>query len=538
MIQPTIIPWPRRCVRPSRKRRVACVWAPAVLLACTSLLRADTGVFTIVDDPSLDLAVAQTRADFLAIKPYVTRLDVTLLVPGDNGTWRRGSYNASAIAYPASCVKLAYLAAAMHWEQTHGQPYNFLDWCVRPMIVDSDNYATGQVVDAITGAPNYATSTYDATFWAWYNLRLYTENWLSSRGLLENQTMMHKTYPTNSGSSPSGAESLAITYRGGNRMQPRCSASLMLEIVKNAIEPGATTYMRELLTHDRWGGNSEFGFGLPPGAVYENKLGLAYDTLEDIAYVVLPNGQEFILAAFSNGFQGPEPGNPYPYDASLLGVFCEMLIDELALDADCPPKLRIDNASPGVTVSGAWTLVTDHGVDYDMYGPSYLTTSSQPTATASVTWPIAPPTTGQYEVCVWYPQKSAGTTVTYTVNHAGGSTAVFVDQRTRGGRWCRLGDFTFVAGQGSVVLTNQASSSNKPVMADAVKATRWPGVLFPFDDNGDGRISMYEYTRFAACLSGPETGPVGGPCVNHDADQDGDVDLADFAAFQRAFTGL
>ncbi len=507
------------------------------MLLSGSSTRADTEVFTILDDGDLDQGLAQTRADFLAIKPYVSQLDAVILVPNLDGTWSRGSYNPSAIAYPASCVKLGYLASAMYWERTHGQAYDYLDWCVRPMIVDSDNYATGQVVDAITGAPNYATSTYDATFWSWYNQRLYTEDWLSGRGLLENQTMMHKTYPTNSGSSPTGAESLAIDYRGGNRMQPRCSASLMLEIVKGAIEPGATAYMRELLTHDRWGGNSEFGFGLPPSALYENKLGLAYDTLEDIAYIMLPNGQEFILAAFSNGFQGPEPGQPYPYDASLLGVFSEMLIDRLNLSAGSPPKMRIDNSDPGVAISGSWSVVTDQSVDYDMYGPSYLSILSQTSPTASVTWGLAVPTDGHYEVCVWSPQKSTGTTVTYAVHHASGTTNIAADQRYRGGRWYRLGDFDFLGGQGSVVLTNQASSNNKTVMADAVKVTRWPGAVFPFDDNGDARIDWFDYPRFVSCVTGPNGEPASGPCVNHDADADGDVDLADFAAFQTAFTG-
>jgi protein phosphatase methylesterase 1 len=504
------------------------------LLLLLSSARADTQVFTILDDANLNQAVAQVRSDFLAIKPYVSRLDVTILVPNPDGTWSRGSYNPNTIAYPASCVKLCYLASAMYWARINGHPYDFLDWCVRPMIVDSDNYATGQVVDAITGAPNYATSTYDSTFWAWYAQRQFTENYLTSRGLLENQTVMHKTYPTNSGSSPNGAESLAINYRGGNRMQPKCSASLMLEIVKGAVEPGATAYMRGLLTHDRWGGNSEFGFGLPPGSLYENKLGLAYDTLEDIAYVVLPNGRSFILAAYSNGFQGPEPNQPYPYDASLLGVFAEMLIDELELHIGCPPKWKIDNTDPAVVVAGSWDFVTDQSVDYDMYGASYLATQSQKTATASVTWNLNVPSAGRYEVCVWSPQKSTGTTVTYRVYHEAGSTAVGVNQRYYGGRWFRLGDFDFAADQGSVVLTNQAQQSGKYVMADAVKVTKWPGGDL-FDDDADGDVDLLDYGGFAACSAGPDGGPLDSPCRNHDADGDDDVDLRDFAEFQTHF---
>ncbi|HPB32461.1 MAG TPA: hypothetical protein PLB62_13485, partial [Candidatus Sumerlaeota bacterium] len=173
-----------------------------LILALALNAGADTQAFTITNDSNLNTIIAQARADFLAIKPYVTRLDATILVPGTNGTWKRGSYNPDAIAYPASCVKLPYLAAAMYWSRINNKPYDYLDWCLRPMIVDSDNYATGDTVDQITGAPNYTTSTYDATFWAWYEKRLFTENFLNTRGLLENQTMIHKTYPTNSGSTP------------------------------------------------------------------------------------------------------------------------------------------------------------------------------------------------------------------------------------------------------------------------------------------------------------------------------------------------
>lgn len=447
----------------------------AIVVCGTFSALADTQVFTIVDDAAMNTIVAQVRSNFLAIKPYVSRLDIAVLVPGTNGTWKRGSYNPNNVAYPASCVKLPYMAAAMYWCRINNKPYDYLDWCVRPMIVDSDNYATGDVVDQITGAPNYSTSTMDATFWTWYNKRLFTENYLSGRGLLENQTMIHKTYPTNSGSTPTGAELLAKDYRGGNLMQPKCSASLMLEIIKGAIEPDANAYMRELLTHDRWGGNSEFGFGLPPGCIYENKLGLAYDTLEDIAYVRFPNGKEMILAAYCNGFVSPETGNPYPYDASLLGVFAEMMYEALGLDTGNPAKLKIDNISPQVTVSGAWSTGTDKNVDYDMYGDSYFYTLTERTATKSVTWNLNVPQTGKYEICVWSPQKSTGTTITYTVNHAAGATAVSIDQTHCGGRWVRLGDFNFNTGQGTVVLTNKSSKTGKTVMADCVKATMWPG---------------------------------------------------------------
>jgi hypothetical protein len=42
-----------------------------------------------------------------------------------------------------------------------------------------------------------------------------------------------------------------------------------------------------------------------------SQIGDAYDTVEEIAHIWLPNGREFILSAFSNGY---EPNQPPPYD--------------------------------------------------------------------------------------------------------------------------------------------------------------------------------------------------------------------------------
>lgn len=505
-----------------------------LLATVTSIASADTQEFVIHEDANLTQGLSQARSDYLAIKPYMSRVDATILVPNPDGSWSRGSYNPETIAYPASVVKLCYLASAMYWSRINGHPYDHLDYALRPMIADSSNFYTGVTVDAITGAPNYSTNSYNSTFWDWYDKRLFTENYLAGRGLLENQTIIHKTYPTNSGNSPNGAESLASSYRGGNRMQPKATASLMLEMVKGALEPGSTSYMRELLTSDPWGSDSVFGYGVPPGSLYENKLGLAFDTLEDVAYIILPNGQPFILAAYSDGFSGPEPGQPFPWDASGLGSFCEMVIDELDLAVGSPPKIIIDNTDPRVTANGNWTTVTDRNVDYDMYGSSYLSIASTRSGGSSVTWNLQVPNTGRYEVTVWSPQKTTSSNIVYVVNHAGGSSQITRDQRKFGGRWYRLGDFDFNAGQGSIVLNNRASSAGSTIMADAVKITQWPsGVLF--DDDADGVVGGTDFLGFTNCNAGPENGPVDGPCENQNANGDDDVDIADFVELQKAY---
>lgn len=54
--------------------------------------------------------------------------------------------------------------------------------------------------------------------------------------------------------------------------------------------------------------------------------------------------------------------------------------------------------------------------------------------------------------------------------------------------------------------------------------------------DGNGVINAADFNALAACMTGP-AGGLGGGCDCADIEIDGDVDLADFAAFQTAFTG-
>ena len=57
----------------------------------------------------------------------------------------------------------------------------------------------------------------------------------------------------------------------------------------------------------------------------------------------------------------------------------------------------------------------------------------------------------------------------------------------------------------------------------------------PGDCNYDAGISLYDFDGHDACLSGPGA-PHALECECHDFDDDGDVDLKDFGAFQMRLT--
>lgn len=61
----------------------------------------------------------------------------------------------------------------------------------------------------------------------------------------------------------------------------------------------------------------------------------------------------------------------------------------------------------------------------------------------------------------------------------------------------------------------------------------------PFFGDGDrnGIVDLRDFVLLVACTAGPDAPPAADNCSMFDTDQDGDVDLADYAAFQRLFAG-
>jgi len=67
----------------------------------------------------------------------------------------------------------------------------------------------------------------------------------------------------------------------------------------------------------------------------------------------------------------------------------------------------------------------------------------------------------------------------------------------------------------------------------------WPGAQHPSvlgDCDSDGYVDPDDFAQFVTCMDGPDSGTTEG-CGCTDLDNDGDVDLMDFATLQRLFTG-
>jgi hypothetical protein len=64
-----------------------------------------------------------------------------------------------------------------------------------------------------------------------------------------------------------------------------------------------------------------------------------------------------------------------------------------------------------------------------------------------------------------------------------------------------------------------------------------PALGMPGDFDDDGDVDLTDFGAFQLCFTGSDGGPVGPECEPGDFDGDGDVDLTDFGSYQLAFTG-
>jgi N-acetyl-anhydromuramyl-L-alanine amidase AmpD len=127
----------------------------------------------------------------------------------------------------------------------------------------------------------------------------------------------------------------------------------------------------------------------------------------------------------------------------------------------------VDNAtSASFTASSNWTS-TDYNTQ--RYGSSYRYASPQP-ITDTAWFKASIPSSGNYEVYVWYPSGTAYNSSTpFVIASSTGNQFVRVNQQTNGGKWVSLGIFNMNAGTYNAVGVSRWTSTTGYVVADAVK---------------------------------------------------------------------
>lgn len=257
---------------------------------------------SLVDD-----AAKKALETFADKKLEEKQLSITLIDLRDPAHPRTASFRGNERIYPASVVKLFYLAATHRWlEDKKIEDTPELRRAVRDMIVDSSNEATQYVVDVLT----HTTGGYELPpkeMKQWQEKRNAVNRYYSSLGYT-NINVNQKTFCEDA----YGREQASRGVNGENRnkLTTDATARLLMEIVTGkAVTPARSAEMMALLRRDYSGsskdgddqGHGFTGIALQgiEGVRLWSKAGWTSTTRHDAAYLEMPDGSKFVLVVFT-----------------------------------------------------------------------------------------------------------------------------------------------------------------------------------------------------------------------------------------------
>jgi beta-lactamase class A len=256
----------------------------------------------------LDRAAKTTLERFAGKNLEAKQLSITVIDMRDPQRPVTASFRGNERVYPASVVKLFYLVAAHRWlEDKKVELTPELNRALRDMIVDSSNEATQYVLDVLT----HTTAGYELPpkeMEEWQYKRNAINRYFTGLGYT-NINVNQKTFCEDA----YGRERVSRGPKGENRnkLTTDATARLMMEIVTGKVaNPARTAMMMDLLKRDYTGTNNDgdnqgLGFtGIAlkgvEGARLWSKAGWTSTTRHDVAYIELPDGRKFVLAAFTS----------------------------------------------------------------------------------------------------------------------------------------------------------------------------------------------------------------------------------------------
>lgn len=262
----------------------------------------------IADSPRVQATVSRAVnavfEQFAAQRLQTNDLAVTLVDLREPRKPERGSYRGGERIYPASVVKLFYLAAAHQWmEDGRLQDSEELRRAMRDMIVDSSNEATGLLVDSLTGTTS-GPELPAAELEAWYEKRNAVNRWIEALGYA-NINVNRKPWCE----GPYGREMQSVKLHRPNHrnwLTTDATARLLTEIATGrCVTPARSGQMMQLLERRPFDPKAErqsldyTAPALPPDAKLWSKAGWTSETRHDAAYVELADGTRFVLVVFT-----------------------------------------------------------------------------------------------------------------------------------------------------------------------------------------------------------------------------------------------
>ncbi|HXG57443.1 MAG TPA: serine hydrolase [Thermoanaerobaculia bacterium] len=278
--------------------------AAAALLFASTPLFADYREFRNVPvDPSvvagLRRAAEATLRDFPGLKPENLAISVVDLT--GPAALRRGDYNGEAPFYPASVIKLFFMAEVFH---QHKENIPDMPRALREMIAVSDNDATAFVIDVISGTCS-GPELQGRALRRFIEKRRVVNRWLQPLGYDISAMMKPWSF------GPFGRDMQALGENRVNRNRARANdvASLLLWIVRRrAVSPQASDAMMALMErplspprNDENQVREFIGEALPEGAKLWSKAGWTSEVRHDAACIELPDGRKWIVVIHTRG---------------------------------------------------------------------------------------------------------------------------------------------------------------------------------------------------------------------------------------------
>lgn len=255
---------------------------------------------------------------------------VTVIDLRDSTRFHWAEYRGEEKIYPASVVKLFYMAALeRQLEDKKVTMTKELERGLRDMIVDSSNEATQYILDVLTNTASGAEMP-QKEFEEWQYKRNRVNRWFASMGYT-NINVNQKTFCEDA----YGIEQQSRAYKGQNRnmITTNATARLMAEIVTGNINtPERTKRMMDLLKRDRFAAkdaNSQAtdftGKVLIDRKMADarlwSKAGWTSKARHDVAYVETGDGVKFVIAVYTEN---------HANEKSIIPTIAGMVIDRLS----------------------------------------------------------------------------------------------------------------------------------------------------------------------------------------------------------------
>lgn len=238
---------------------------------------------------------------------------------------KSGSYHGMQPIYPASVVKLFYLACA-HRQLEDGvlKDSPELQRGLKDMIVDSTNDATGYILDCLTQTTSGPELSADEMK-TWGEKRNAVNRFFKGLGY-ENLNINQKTW--NEGPYGRERQFLGPNYENRNKLTTDGTARLLAEIARGEfVSLQRSRQMMELLKRDIKNKNDSqsvdfTGLALKDitGVKLWSKAGWTSTARHDAAYIETIDGQKFVLVVFTTGVANEKEIIPFVVKEVLEGL--------------------------------------------------------------------------------------------------------------------------------------------------------------------------------------------------------------------------